>query len=249
MANRIKHFGIALGAATAVLGAVSCSDDDKGPDTRYAVLYDVVEYLDQTANGTRFSLYAPDAEDCVTLTSSSPLDMGELEPGKCLLLAYVPCDGKAYISGTVNVRAIGAVTNDKLMKGPAESLADWDRDEVWLTSLWRAGGFIVTRIQLVYDPQPRQFRLVVDEETIDDEYPDAYLVNIRKNDNENYMRQYYVAWDVSALWTYDYIKGLRVHVNNSNNTSLTTFVIEKPLRYTTGTGEGEIPDNESTSEE
>lgn len=233
---------MALAAAMAGLGLAGCSDDDKGPEVRYAVLYDVVEYVGQTQSGTEFRLYAPDAEEAVTLTSTNALNMGELESGQCVLLAYMPVDGKAYTSGKVDVRGIGAVTNDKLMKGPAESLSAWDRDEVWLASLWRAGGYVMMRIKLVYDPQPRQFRLVVDESTIQNEYPDAYLVNARKGDKENYMRQYYVAWDVSALWTYDYIKGLKVHVNNSNNTQLREFTIEKPAHFSGGNS-GEIPDD------
>ena len=85
------------------------------------------------------------------------------------------------------------------------------------------------------------FRLVVDETTMADEDPEAYLVYMGNGDIENFMRQYYVAFDVHAMWTYPTCKGLRIHINNSNDTSLKEFVIEKPASYTWGGGE-EIPD-------
>ncbi len=219
----------------------ACSDKESG-DVCYATLYDVVEYAGHDAIGnTVFTLYAPDAETPATLKASSQVDTGDLEAGECMLLGYVPLNGKSYTSGTVDVKAVGVVTNDRLMKGKPETLTDWDSDPVWLASLWRAGGKVVMRMQLVYDNKPRIFRLVVDETTINDEYPDAYLVNIRRNDSENFMRQYYVAFDVHALWTYATCKGLRIHVNNSNDTSLREFLIEKPSSYASG-GEEEIPD-------
>lgn len=227
MKDILRHITIATIGAMALVLPVSCSDDD-GPAERPATLYDIVEYTGNDKGQTSFRLYAPDADIPVTLTSASSLDMGKLAEGECVLLGYTPRDGKAYTSGIVDVTGFAAVTNGSLMKGPWESLEGWDKDEVYLESLWRAGGYIDMRFQLVYDNEPRVFRLVVDEATIENEYPDAYLVNIRKGDYANFMRQYYAAFDLSALWSYDSVKGLRVHVNNSNNRNLRLFVVEKP---------------------
>lgn len=238
LAHRI--IGMALSAALSAI-FVGCSSDDHADEVRYATLYDVVEYAGKADNATHFTLYPPDAEKPVSLVASRPVDTGKVETGECMLLGYVPHNGEAYTSGTVDVTGVGVVSNYKLLKGKPETLTDWDTDPVWLTSLWRAGGKIAMRVQLVYDPQPRLFRLVVDESTMGDEYPDAYLVNVRRSGNDNFMRQYYVAFDVHAMWTYPTCKGLRVHVNNSNNTSLREFVIPKPEAYVSG-GEEEIPD-------
>ena len=234
----------ALAGMAVSLSVASCAGNDGTDEPRYATLYDVVEYTGQTEAGTVFTLYTPDADEAVTLTSTRVIDAGDTQPGECVLLAYVPADGEAYRSGNVDVTGMGVVTNDFVMKGSPESLAGWDADPVWLTSLWRAGGKVLMRLNLVYDAQPRVFRLVVDENTIGDEYPEAYLVNIRRNDTENYMHQYYVAFDVHALWTYSTCKGLRIHVNNSNNPALTEFVVEKPLNYTSGSG-NDIPDTDN----
>ena len=229
--------------AASVILAVLCAgcSDGQADGVRYATLYDVVEYAGQADNGTDFRLFAPDADEAADLRSSSPVNTGELKEGECLLLAYVPRNGEAYTSGTVDVTGVGVVSNDRLLKGKPETLDGWDADPVWVSSLWRAGGKIVMRIKLVYDPEPRVFRLVVDETTMADEYPEAYLVNMRHGDAENFLRQYYVAFDVHAMWTYSTCKGLRIHINNSNDTSLKEFVIEKPASYTSGGGE-DIPD-------
>ncbi len=224
---------------------IGCSDD-RADGVRYATLYDVVEYTSQQDGVTVFSLYLPDDEDPVKLSASSPLNLGKLEKGESLLLAYTPSHGEAYVTDQIEVQGIGTVTNSKLLKGAPETLADWNKDPVWVSSLWRAGRNVVMRVSLVYDAYPRVFKLVVDETTMDNEYPDAYLVNIRRSDGENFLRQYYVAFDLYALWTHPQYKGLKIHVNNSNNTSLTEFIIEKPLSLTSG-DEEEIPDGGESS--
>lgn len=224
-----------------VAGFCGCSDEE-ADGVRFATLYDVVEYASKNDGVTNFSLYLPDSEEAVRLYTSSPVNLGEIKEGEALLLAYTPRAGKAYVSDEVDVKGLGAVTNTKLMKGKPETLVGWDKDPVWVTSLWRAGRNVLMRIQLVYDHIPRVFRLVVDESTMGSEYPEAYLVNIRRGDDgDNYMKQYYVAFDLHAFWTHPEYKGLKIHVNNSNNTSLKEFLIERPASLVVGDVEN-IPD-------
>ncbi|MBD5225561.1 MAG: hypothetical protein HDS68_06310 [Bacteroidales bacterium] len=217
-----------------------CSSDGQSDDIRYATLYDVVEYTSQNDGQTIFSLYPPEKDDPVVLTAFSSPDLGKLEPGQALMLAYTPVNGEAYVSDRIEVKGIGSVTNSQLLKGAPETLSGWDDDPVWVSSLWRAGRNVMMRVSLVYDDKPRVFRLVVDETTMDQEYPDAYLVNIRRSEGENFLRQYYVAFDLYAFWTHPQYRGIKIHVNNSNNTSLDEFIIERPFSLSSG-DEEDIP--------
>lgn len=231
-----------VAAAGLWLGAVLCGcSDGQSDEVRYATLYDVVEFTSQQDGLTVFSLYLPEREDAVKLSALSPVNLGKLEIGESLLLAYTPVNGEAYVTDDIEVKGIGAVTNFKLLKGSPESLSDWNEDPVWLSSLWRAGRNVVMRVSLVYDSHPRVFRLVVDETTMDNEYPDAYLVNIRRSDGDNFLRQYYVAFDLYAFWTHPQYKGLKIHVNNSNNPSLNEFIVERPFSLSPG-DEEDIPE-------
>ncbi len=218
---------VVMVASTVVLSG--CDEGKNDNDSVVATLYDVVELQEQTRGETSFLLYRPDGDEAFTLKTGREVfrESDEISPGDCVFMAYTPESGDAYRSGNIKVKAWGRVNNGALMKGSPESLAGWDADPVWLMSLWRAGGKVVVRAMLTYDSEPRVFALVVDETTVMEEYPDAYLVHQRRSDRPNFKRQYYSAFDVSALWSYASCKGLRIHVNNSNVPQAGVFVVEK----------------------
>lgn len=220
---------VAIAAAPAIM-LQGCDEGENGNDSVIATLYDVVELKEQTAEATEFLLYRPDADEAVTLTTGRPVFSAsdEIEAGDCVFMAYMPDNGMSYASGTVKVRAWGRVNNGVLLKGAPESLDGWNADPVWLMSLWRAGGKVVVRSMLTYDTEPRQFALMIDETTVSEEYPDAYLVHKRRSDRPNFKRQYYSAFDVSDLWSCATCKGLRIHVNNSNLPQANVFTVENP---------------------
>ncbi len=229
----ISHYKrcIARVAVLAVIcaGLQSCSDEDETDGIRLPVLYDVVEFTSQSRTGTVFTLWRPDADEPVSLTTDSPvIDASAVEPGESVFLAYTPLDGKAYTSGAVSVSNYGFVNNGVLQKSDSGVPEGWDAEPVYLISLWRAGGKVCMRLRMTYDTTPRLFALVVDESTAGDEYPTAYLYHRRPDNVPNFSRQYYAAFDVSALWATPGCKGLRVRVANSNIPSLDTFVIENP---------------------
>lgn len=225
-----------LSNAVAVTLAVSapmlqgCDKGENANDSVVPTLYDVVELKEQTAESTEFLLYRPDAVEAVSLTTARPVFSAsdEIEAGNCVFMAYTPVNGGSEGSQSVKVEAWGRVNNGALLKGAPESLDGWDADPVWLMSLWRAGGKVVVRSMLTYDSEPRVFALVMDETTLEEEYPDAYLVHQRRSDRPNFKRQYYSAFDVSALWSYASCKGLRIHVNNSNLPQADLFTVENP---------------------
>lgn len=220
-----------LAAGMAVQG---CADNDDDGAHRQATLYDIVELTSTDAAGSTFTLWRPDADEAVTLRAGSRVS--GVSAGDCLFLAYTPLSGKAYTSGDITIQAQGYVNNSQLKKSTTEKLEGWDSEPVYLMSLWRAGNKICMRLRMTYDEHARLFALVADETTLDDEYPTACLFHQRINHDDNFARQYYAAFDVSALWSRPGCRGLRVRVNNSNNPALNTFIIENPT-YTPAAGE------------
>ncbi len=207
---------------------VACDDEDKA-EVHNATLYDIVEFVAQDGTGTVFALWRPDAVKPVTLTTSSPvINTSVVELGESVFLAYTPLAGEAYKPGVIEVSAYGTVNNSPLMKSPTEKLDGWDSEPIYLMSLWRAGNKVCMRLRMTYDMAPRMFSLVVDEATIGDEYPTAYLYHKRPADVPNFSRQYYAAFDVTSMWNTPGCKGLRIRVSNSNIPSLDTFVVENP---------------------
>ena len=221
-------FDVVLGAVVLLLGA--CKDADEADMPRAIKLYDVVEVASKSAQSAVFTLWRPDAVEPVTLYADNvPFDLSGVEAGECVFLGYTPVDGMAYTSGRVIVEACGSVNNSRLGKSSPEKLEGWDADPVYLMSLWRAGNKICVRVRLTYDTNPRLFALVADETTADDPYPTAYLYHRRRNDTPNFSRQYYAAFDVSALWATPGCQGLKVRVCNSNIPDMNEFVVRNPL--------------------
>lgn len=229
VARGLKAAAFAAGMLALMAG---CSEGENENRSVKATLYDVAEVVESGDGGTVFSVYRPDVAEGVTLTARG-LVLGEEQEigvGDCVFLAYVAENGVAYSDGEIDVKGCGRMLNAALMQGTPESLEGWDKDGVWLQSLWRAGDKVVVRAMLSYDAEPRVFALVVDEPTLRDEWPDAYLVHRRRSEGEMFKRQFYAAFDLGALWTYEGCKGLRIHVNNSNVPEAGLFVVEKPVR-------------------
>lgn len=220
-----------LAAGVALQG---CDDKDDDGEHRQATLYDIVELTSTDAAGSTFTLWRPDADEAVTLRASGRVS--GVSAGDCLFLAYTPLNGKAYTSGDITIQAQGYVNNSALKKSTPEKLDGWDSEPVYLMSLWRAGDKVCMRLRMTYDEHARLFALVADETTLDEEYPTVYLFHRRINPDDNFARQYYAAFDVSALWSRPGCRGVRVRVNNSNNPALNTFTIENPS-YTPVAGE------------
>ena len=219
------------------LSATSCCDDEEITEHTPA-LYDIVELASQNGSGSVFHLYKPDADEPVVLTTSTPaVDLALVDEGECLLMSYIPESGVPYTSGPIEFRSYGLITNATLKKIKPENLDGWDADAVFLFSLWRAGDKICMRVKLDYSTEPRLFALCVDESTLGEPYPTAYLYHSRRGAEPNFSRQYYAAFDVSELWKIEGCKGVEIKVNNSNIPSLDSFTVRNPSA--TGSMQGE----------
>lgn len=207
----------------------SCSDSDSDADTHIATLYDIADVTAKSAGSTTFTVYRPDVEHAEAVKLTAPgYNIGDTELGTSVMLTYTPLNGKAYESGNITVEHVSSITNANLKKGSQESIIGWDDDPVWLMSLWQAGDKVMVRLKLPYSTEPRRFALVIDDSTADREYPDAYLYHRRPQQQPNFMRQYYAAFNLANLWNTPGIRGLRIHVANSNNPKANLFVLLNP---------------------
>jgi hypothetical protein len=223
----VRQLFAAIATLSAMLTLNGCKDDTDNP-TEKVTIYNIVELTSKTSASTVFSLWTPNATEPITLTSSSAINTGDTAVGECVYLAYTTQTGKADVSDNITVSAYGTIMNDKLKQATLDKIAGWDTDAVNLLSLWRAGNNVCMRMKLTYDATARVFALVVDESTLTEAYPTAYLYNKRQTDNDNFERQYYAAFNLSALWTHPNVEGLKIIVNNSNMPQLNEFTIENP---------------------
>lgn len=173
-----------------------------------------------------FSLF-PDADsEPVTLVASAPLASDFDAPSR-MLIRYAPLSGA---SGSP--RSISLLGGSHINQGPVKTewhseYDAWDRDPVFLYSVWRTGPWLNFRLGLPYDDDPRLFTLALVPATAADPYPTLCLVHVLPDDApDTFRRTIYASYDISEVWRQPTAKGVKVRVNNSN-LPIHEFIFEK----------------------
>lgn len=200
-----------------VLVMVSCSDDSGIDGPVEMQLWDIVTYTGRSASpgGSIFNFRQVDDSPEIVLTSDRQLP-DDVEPGTRLMIRYIPESGKAYTSGPVTL-----LSASRINQGPAatewkDDYNVWNRDKVYLYSMWRTGTYINFHLRLTYSTEPRVFTLVLDPSTRDWDVPEFYLVHIMDKVTDNHDRAYFASFDINELWSNPGVRGVRVHVANTN---------------------------------
>ncbi len=196
--------------------ATGCGDDDDpGPQT--PVISDIVELTASTPSGSTFAIYREKSPDIILNAPGAQVDLSRIKIGESLLATYTMADGgDAGRSGDINLRSYYAINNSTLVKGDIADFPEWDKDEVYLISIWRAGNKIDLRCKLTYDPSPRTFMMLLDESTAGNPVPDLYLVHQLQQPVESFDRNYYAAFDIDSLWEQTTCEGVTIHIANRN---------------------------------
>lgn len=195
---------------------VACADnDDPGPQT--PIISDIVQLTASTPSATQFAIYRENAPDIILNAIDARIDPSRVKISESLMINYTMADGsETSRSGDINLRAYYAINNSPLQRGDISQFPDWDKDEVYLVSIWRAGDKIDLRCRLPYDTNPRTFTLLLDQSTADEPIPDLYLVHQLQKPVESFDRNYYASFDISDLWQQTTCRGVTIHIANSN---------------------------------
>lgn len=201
----------------------ACSDD--GPYSERAALYDLVTFDGNLSQGATFSFQRRDDSPVITLTAKGvTLATDQVKQNERLLIGYYPESGEAYRSDNIQLIGVTKVNQDTLRYSPAEEIAGWDKDPVYLNSVWRSGKYLNMYMRVEYSSEGRLFRLVADESTLESEFPQLYLMHDLYDAPEKFTRRAYVSFDISSLWEKPEHKGIILHINDSNlETEIYTF--------------------------
>lgn len=211
----MKSYSVPVLSAVLLLTA-SCGDD--GPSSGTPVLQDIAEFMSQDGSAALFAIYREDAPDVLLTAPGARIDENRVKPGESLLITYITESGQPYRSGEITLRSYYAINNSEVVAGDIADYPQWDRDRVWVTSMWRAGGKINMRCRLPYDTTPRRFMMLLDAATASAAVPDLYVVHELAAPVESFDRNYYAAFDMGELWSSPSCLGVTVHVANSNLT-------------------------------
>ena len=205
----------------------ACTDADDGPSSVNPALTDIVTFTGNNDRGAVFEFNRVDDSPLITLQSAAPLDTTRTREGSRLLLRYIPASGNAATSGDVTVTGIGVVTTDTLRYGTITSTPEWDRDGLYVMSMWRTGNYVNLHCRLTYDERPRMFQLMADRRTLNDPVPQLYMVHKLQNPINSHDRAVYASFDIGSLWSKPGCRGVDIHIANTNLTDKKIFSFTK----------------------
>ena len=64
---------------------------------------------------------------------------------------------------------------------------------------------------------------MLDEKTLDNEYPQAYIIYLPDSDLNGTMKTGYASWDISSVWALGTCKGLKISWVDENGSQTRTF--------------------------
>ncbi len=224
MTKRIlKNYGI-LAAMLLVFAAIatSCNDDDDDSGINLGDTYlDLVTMQSTSSEGTVFVFRKDNDSPEITLTTKQTFSSGAPSPGERMAISYIPESGKRYESGPVRVVSIAKAY------GPGYQTAiepsDEKSDPLSVLAVWRTEQFLNIQASAQFVSSPSQFRLVLDSETADSEYPEFYLV-FRKDFSEATVRYtVFGSYDISGIWNRPGCRGITVHYTDVTGNIETTI--------------------------
>lgn len=197
--------------------AASCSVNDDTVDGPVQMsLSDIVTFDGNAGGRARFSFQQVDDSPMVNLVAQGELKSDDLEEGDRLYIVYIPESGKPYTSGNITLRGASLINCGDVVETEMSEMADWNRDKVYVLSLWRSGTYVNLHCRLTFSKDPRIFRLSADPATLGSAYPDLYVHHELPAGTDNYDHNYYASWNMAAVWNLPTTEGVRVHVANSN---------------------------------
>lgn len=214
----------ALTATAMLLTLSSCRDEGvDGPVEMTCT--DIVTFAGSDGSGhATFTFQKADDSPEITLVSSNTINTDNIDEGTRLLLSYIPADNEPYRSGPVNVLSGQTIAQSAVALEWLKEYDDWDKYPVYVYSAWRSGQYLNMHVRLTYSLNPRLFHLAVDPATIETDWPDVYLVHVMADNTDNHDRAYYASFDLTPLWSLPNVRGINLHVANSNlNKHIFTF--------------------------
>ena len=193
------------------------SCDNPYPEADDTGYIDIVTFVSTTSNSATFEMQQRDDSPVITYVARDlSVDTAYCPSGTRLLLAYAPISGEAYKSGYIHVLGMQGVYNAKVKQAAIPQ--DWDANAMFLLDMWRSGRYINISSVITSVDVPKRYELLVDPATIDDEYPQLYVVFDNEKINET-ERAYFASFDISSVLNKPTCLGVVVHLNDSNQSN------------------------------
>lgn len=179
-------------------------------------LTDIVTFNGNSGGKASFTLIKVDDTPALELTADRAVNVEQERIPARMLITYLPASGEAYTSGPVRLLSASLINSAPVVTQWREEYDGWDRDGVYLYSMWRSGSYLNVHLRLTYTTDPRIFCLAADPATLGSAWPELYLVHQLDKPVDAHDRAYYASFDLSPVWQMPGVEGVRIHVANTN---------------------------------
>lgn len=216
-------FSIACIIAICLL-STSCNSDDNGgggiPDNLCA---DFVTFVSTNDNGSVFTFQKSGDSGLITLTAPVKVDVNQVKPDSRVIIQYIPSGGQQpYESGPIDLYGITRIINGGVDKEPLSTITTWGYNTLNMMTIGRSGKYLDVWAEAAFGGNPKRFVLAADEATLEDEYPQLYLVFVA-DDEFARIRPLYASFDLSSVWDLSTSKGVKVNYNTASGTETLTL--------------------------
>lgn len=208
--------------ALAAVGLSSCnSSDDTYTTPRYL---DIVTVNSTGPEGLVMTVYKPFTSTAATLTSDRTVSGDHLPVGSRIVISYSAEQGR-YVSGPIELFA--AVPTVGL--GAEIPVASYEEISAVRSEAIQVPEFGVTAHYLDFDFQAitaatTTVKLTLDEATLEDEYPKAYLTVVTPAMATTLNQLYYGSYDLQNLMGKSNFRGLEIFYNQTGGALTSTKV-------------------------
>lgn len=220
-------FTLCLVALLATVAMTSCDDEQKTPGgtAQFAALVTFVSSNDQ---GSVFVAQENNESSPVTLTSPMKIDkpdangLNGLNPGERCIIYYSNDSGKPFQAGSIRIYTIRIIANGKILSESMAEIRKGMADPIRVSNVERIGQYVNVFAKAPFNSEAKQFIIAVDEATVNDEVPQAYV--LFKSDNAGVAdREIIGSFDISSVWNLSTCKGLTIHYKDGEKDASVSF--------------------------
>lgn len=211
-----KYITILILAAVTAISMQSCLDSGSdGPSVN--IYQNIVTFTGSSDGRSNFLFQELNDSPEVSLYANVTIKGDGAVPGCRMLIAYTLDENRVYgESGPINLRQAALVYESTVTEVPADE-AKAANAPIPLLTMYRTGKYINLQARLA-TAEGRTFRIVADESTVDTDMPHLYITTeVPDGSIPGYDATVTASLSIAPIWDRPSVRGVKIHVNNTNN--------------------------------
>lgn len=209
MTHNFKFISLAV-AALISIAFVSCnSKEDDGPTLYDFMLFSTLESISD--NGCSFEVQKNSETAPVILTSSVQLDKSTYKAGNRYVIRYSCEANEPFVAGPISLSAVLGCFSDTTVFSNVQEISDLSDDIIDVMGAELVGKWLNMTAVAPLIAGPKTFGAYVNEETLENEYPDVYVVFVSDNNSSYNRYQFFGSFDISNLIDINTVRGITLH--------------------------------------